>query len=123
MDPPLMLLGFNRAVSRFMGYEPADARQAMRLAFAEPLRPDLLDVVLDELAANDGSRNDLDEELLTHERYLALFEALNWGCQPRRPPDEGLAFRAGHVRGLLVRRVRGWRPDSRLPMGSEHRPS
>jgi hypothetical protein len=79
MDLPLMLLGFTRAVSRFLGYEPADARQALRLAFAEPFRPDLLELVQDELAANDRSGNDLNEELLTYERYLALFEALNWG--------------------------------------------
>ena len=74
-----MLLGFNRAVSRFLGYESPDARQAMRLAFAEPFRPDLLELVQDELAANDRSENDVDEELLAYERYLALFEALNWG--------------------------------------------
>lgn len=79
MDLPLMLLGFNRAVGRFLGYEPADSRQAMHLAFSEPFRPDLLDLVQDELAANDPSSNDLDEELLAFERYLALFEALNWG--------------------------------------------
>lgn len=79
MDLPLMLVGFNRAVGRFLGYEPPDARQAMHLAFAEPFRPDLLELVQDELAANDPSGNDLDEELLAYERYLALFEALNWG--------------------------------------------
>jgi hypothetical protein len=74
-----MLLGFDRAVGRFLGYEPADPRQAMRVALEEPFRPDLLEVVQEELAANDASKNDLDEELLTYERYLALFEALNWG--------------------------------------------
>lgn len=79
MDLPLILLGFNRAVGRLLGYEPADARQAMHLALAEPFRPDLLELVQDELAANDRSKNDLDEELLAYERYLALFEALNWG--------------------------------------------
>jgi hypothetical protein len=79
MDASLMLLGFNRAVGRFLGYEPADSRQAMRLAMEEPFRPDLLELVREELAATDSSKNDLDEELLTYERYLALFEALNWG--------------------------------------------
>jgi hypothetical protein len=97
MDLPLMLLGFNRAVGRFLGYEPADARQAMHLAFREPFRSHLLDLVQDELAANDRSENDLDEKLLAYERYLALFEALNWGVSlddrlTRDWPFEEIAF-------------------------------
>ena len=51
----------------------------MHLAMEEPFRPNLLELIGEELAANDASKNDLDEELLTYERYLALFEALNWG--------------------------------------------
>lgn len=79
MDATLMLLGFNRAVSRFLGFEPTDLGEAMRLAAENPDHPDLLGLFRESLQSADETKDDLDEELVTVERYLALFEALNWG--------------------------------------------
>jgi hypothetical protein len=79
MDAPLMLLGFNRAVGRFMGYESTDLGAAIKISLENPNHPDLLGLLGAELKAEKAEEDDLDEELVTVERYLALFEALNWG--------------------------------------------
>jgi hypothetical protein len=79
MEAVLMLLGFNRAVSRFMGYEPTDLGAAMRTVLDNPDHPDHRDLLRSEFQSQKTDEDDLDEKLLTVERYLALFEALNWG--------------------------------------------
>lgn len=72
-----MLLGFGRAVGRFLGYEPPDLGETYRLALRNPDHENFPEL----LRARQAKRQDydLDEQLVTVERYLALFEALNWG--------------------------------------------
>lgn len=79
MQPALMLLGFHRAVSRFLGYEPTDLGRAMRVAVENPSQPNLSALLHEEFKGEHVDEDDLDEELPTSERYFALFEALNWG--------------------------------------------
>jgi hypothetical protein len=41
--------------------------------------PDLLELLQEELKDGEAQEPDLDREITTFERFLALFEALNWG--------------------------------------------
>lgn len=79
MEPTLMLLGFHRAVSRFLAFEPTDLGRAMRVATENVNHPDLAGLLREEFKDEAGEEADLDEDLPTSERYFALFEALNWG--------------------------------------------
>jgi hypothetical protein len=73
-----MLLGFTRAVGRCLGItETIDLGEAFRLALQNPDHSDP-DELLRAAYSSDTAELDLDEELVTAERYLALFEALNW---------------------------------------------
>ncbi len=74
-----MLLGFGRAVGRFMGYQPPDLAEAFRLGLQNPDHPDFVELFHAELKPPSPDEDDLDHELATADRYLALFEALNWG--------------------------------------------
>jgi hypothetical protein len=77
MEAVWMLLGFGRAVGRFFGYEPPDLGENIRLALGNRDHQDLPGL----FRAHEPvlPPDDLDEQLVTVERYLALFEALNWG--------------------------------------------
>jgi hypothetical protein len=77
METALMLLGFGRAVGRFLGYEPPDLGESLRLALRNRDHQDFREL----LRAHQTVRkpDDPDEQLVIVERYLALFEALNWG--------------------------------------------
>jgi hypothetical protein len=79
MEPELMLLGFHRAVGRFLDFEPADLPRAIRTATSNRHHPDLPAVLRKELQDEGAGDPDLDREIATPERYFALFEALNWG--------------------------------------------
>lgn len=74
-----MLLGFGRAVGRFLGYRPPDLAEAFGLGLQNPDHPDLAELFRTGLKPPSPGENDLDRELATADRYLALFEALNWG--------------------------------------------
>jgi hypothetical protein len=79
MDSALMLLGFTRAVGRFMdgsaGHSMVDA---FRVGLANPDHADLPALLRETFGTSPMGRPDLDEEFATAEWYIALFEALNW---------------------------------------------
>jgi hypothetical protein len=76
-----MLLGFNRAMGRFMGFEQSDLGQAMRLAVDNLHHPDPYGLFRENLPTEPPKDDFLEDELVTLERYLALFEALNRGVR------------------------------------------
>lgn len=78
MDSALMLLGFTRAAGRFIDEPPADLGRAMRTLLENRDHPDPAELLRTTMESNREEEPDLDGELATVERYLALFEALNW---------------------------------------------
>lgn len=74
-----MLLGFTRAVSRFLGDEgTASLHETLTVAMENEGHPDIEGVLRSTVGASKDNPWDLDEELTSIERYFALFEALNW---------------------------------------------
>lgn len=79
MPVGMMLLGFTRALGRFVGDENTiSLAEALQVGVEQRDHPDpegALKAVYQEREPPDW---DLDEQLTTIERYFALFEALNW---------------------------------------------
>lgn len=79
MHSAMMLLGFTRAVSRFLGDEgTASLSETLRLGMENEGHPDIEGMLRATFGSGKDSPWDLDEELTSIERYFALFEALNW---------------------------------------------
>lgn len=79
MHPAMMLLGFTRAVSRFLGDEgTASLHETLTVAMENEGHPDIEEVLRSAFGSGKDDPWDLDEELTSIERYFALFEALNW---------------------------------------------
>ena len=79
MPSAMMLLGFTRAVSRFLGDEgTASLHETLTVAMENEGHPDIEGVLRSTFGAGKDGSWDLDEELTSIERYFALFEALNW---------------------------------------------
>jgi hypothetical protein len=79
MHPAMMLLGFTRAVSRFLGDEgTASLSETLSVAMENEGHPNIKAVLGSAFGSGKDSPWDLDEELTSIERYFALFEALNW---------------------------------------------
>lgn len=75
----MMLLGFTRAVSRFLGDEgAASLQETLTVAMENEGHPDIEGVLRAKFGAGKDSPRDLDEGLTSIERYFAFFEALNW---------------------------------------------
>jgi hypothetical protein len=98
MPAAMMLLGFTRAVGRFVGDEGTiDLADALRVGAENKDHPDP-DGALKAAYKETGPADwDLDDQLATIERYFALFEALNWAVSlddrlSRDWPFEEIAF-------------------------------
>ncbi len=79
MHPAMMLLGFTRAVSRFLDDEgTASLPETLSVAMENEGHLDIEGVLRSTFGSGKDSPWDLDEELTSIERYFALFEALNW---------------------------------------------
>ena len=79
MPPAMMLLGFTRAVSRFLDDQgTASLSETLSVAMENESHPDIEGVLRSTFGSGKDSPWDLDEEVTSIERYFALFEALNW---------------------------------------------
>lgn len=79
MHSAMMLLGFTRAVSRFLGDDgTATQHEALKVAMENEGHSNLGEVLRSTFGSDTDSSWDLDEELTSIERYFSLFEALNW---------------------------------------------
>ena len=75
----MMLLGFTRAVSRFLDDKgTASLSETLSVAMENEDHPDIDGVLRSTFGSGKDNPWDLDEELTSIERYFALFEALNW---------------------------------------------
>ena len=75
----MMLLGFTRAVGRFVGDEGTiSLAEALQVGVEQRNHPDPDGAPRAAYQEKGPPDWDLDEQLTTIERYFALFEALNW---------------------------------------------